>query len=928
MLSEPHWLLLLIPLLWLAYIFKPESRKIFYLRILLIIVICMALSNPVIKIAGQEGMVVVVGDRSASMPSDGDKRIAETVELLRANMPANSRIGLVTFADKAKIEFSPTKNDISALSMFSHSDASNLSDGIDLALSMIPEEMSGRLIIVSDGLWNGNDPSASAQIAMNRGVPIDYRYTGRDKSNDLSVSYLKVPPMLEPKETFILKTGISSPVAQSVKIELTDGRKTLLTADKLLKPGLNEFCLSLVAPSSSVIKYVLKVTGSTEDCIPENNTAQAISMVKGKKPVLVIANSKSSVMKNLLDSNNIESVEMFPSEFAWTIDYLAGFSAIVLDNVSADSIGFSGLHNLASWVKYMGGGLFISGGKNSYGTGGYYQSPLEEALPVSMELRSECRKMSIALAVVLDRSGSMSAVVNGRTKMELADLAAASSLDLLAPMDEFALFAVDTTPHLIIPLSSVDSKKDWYDKILTVKSQGGGIYVYDGIKGAVDVLKKAQARTRHIILFADACDSEKPGNYWELLEDAGNNGISLSVIGLGKESDCDGNLLKKIADCGKGRCFFTNEAEELPRLFSQDTFMAVKSTFIEEPVNIISTPITKDFTGYNDGIKSSLNAYNICYPKSGASNLVVTDTEDKAPILSVWQQGLGRVACFTGVFDRRLGLDFIKTEASTEVLCGVINWLAFDDRESFEQMTVSQSVKNGIWSASINLDPERLRDPFVDTPIFEILCSDNKGEPRQFALKAVWENADKLSVSYPVRGREIISALLRMDKQKNLRLAPASQIYSPEYLFQVGRNGEDELKKISKMTLGKEIIDLNPVWDSMPSVYQDRDISNYLFALGLLVFLLEIAERRTAILTVIFAQLKKVKLTKAIKTDKSEGYENITESGKTLKTAVPAVEVENKATEAQKTEETITSNNMFSALKTARAKANRRTGQD
>ena len=82
MLSEPHWLLLLIPLVFLVYIFKPESKIILYLRLLLIIVICLALSAPIMKISGKEGVVVVVADRSSSMPDDIDKRIQETTNIL------------------------------------------------------------------------------------------------------------------------------------------------------------------------------------------------------------------------------------------------------------------------------------------------------------------------------------------------------------------------------------------------------------------------------------------------------------------------------------------------------------------------------------------------------------------------------------------------------------------------------------------------------------------------------------------------------------------------------------------------------------------------------------------------------------------------------------------------------------------------------
>src|SRR5439155_1356624 len=59
-----------------------------------------------------------------------------------------------------------------------------------------------------------------------------------------------------------------------------------------------------------------------------------------------------------------------------------------------------------------------------------------------------------------------------------------------------------------------------------------------------------------------------------------------SVIGLGTERDQDAELLKDIAKRGKGRIFFTDKPDELPRLFAQDTFVVARNTFIDEPVRV------------------------------------------------------------------------------------------------------------------------------------------------------------------------------------------------------------------------------------------------------------------------------------------------------------------------------------------------------
>ncbi|MBQ3644050.1 MAG: VWA domain-containing protein [Candidatus Riflebacteria bacterium] len=924
MLSEPHWLILLIPLLSLVILFKPESKILFTLRILLVIIIIIALSGPIMKISGKEGVVVVVADISASMPDDIDKRIQEISSILLNDMPINSRLALVSFTDKAKIEFSPTKNNISDLSMKQNADASNLSEGIDLALSMIPDGMSSRIIVVSDGLWNGQNPQLYATIAANRNIPIDFRYIGREIVRDLAVSYFSVPPILEPHEAFLLRAGVYSPIEQEANIELLLGDKSLLKTKYHLKSGMNEISFNMKAPPSSMGKYIFKVFSSGEDSQLKNNVAQSVCLIKGRKPILIISESNNSTMKQFLMNNKVMIDVKKPNEFHWQIEELTGYSAVILENVSADHIGFSGMHSLAAWVKHMGGGLLITGGKNSYGNGGYHKSPLEEALPVSLEMRSQTRKMSIAIAVVLDRSGSMGMQVSGRTKMELANLGAASSLDLLMDDDEFGVFAVDTKPHEIVPLQNVKSKNEWRDSILSIQSLGGGIYVYEGINAAVEMLKRAKSKTRHIILFADASDSEQPGNYWQLLGEAQSYGMTLSVIGLGKETDCDGELLKKIADAGKGRCFFTDEPEDLPRLFSQDTFIAAKSTFVEEKVDILSSHEMNTYIGSNLSFKSSLDAYNICYLKPDASDIITASDDDHSPILAVWQYGLGKVACFTGVLSQELGGEFLKGENATKVFNGLCKWIAFDDRESINDIVVSQKVSNGRWEASLNLDPERVRDPFSDVPVFEILRSFNDGQPKHLTMKASWDNADRLTASCDLVGNEVLVPLLKINDKQNLRLAPACQMYSPEFLPQTNRSGSSELKQLAKITGGNELIDLSSVWASMPMVYQDKNVSNFFFAFALILFLLEISERRMAILTIVLSNLKNLNKKRISVIEKKEVSDTTIPEGvtitKTSESIVPSSSNEEKHEEKPSLEKS----SMLSALRTAKKKADRR----
>jgi len=89
-------------------------------------------------------------------------------------------------------------------------------------------------------------------------------------------------------------------------------------------------------------------------------------------------------------------------------------------------------------------------GQKSYGPGGYFKiARWERILPISMEMRREHRKMSaghLRRPRPFRQHGPRQSA-GGRIKMDLADLGTVQVLDLLSPMDEIGVIAVDSAPH-------------------------------------------------------------------------------------------------------------------------------------------------------------------------------------------------------------------------------------------------------------------------------------------------------------------------------------------------------------------------------------------------------------------------------------------------------------------------------------------------
>src|SRR5690606_34930201 len=174
----------------------------------------------------------------------------------------------------------------------------------------------------------------------------------------------------------------------------------------------------------------------------------------------------------------------------------------------------------------------------SFGPGGYHRTPVEDVLPVTMEIRQEQRRFSLALAIALDRSGSMQAAVgSGETKMDLANRGTVAAIELLGPLDSLAVIAVDSSAHVVRPMAPVEDRAAIIDRVRRIESMGGGIFVFTAIEAMAKELAAAPQKTKHMVLFADAADAEEPGRYADLVPKLHASGITLSVIALGDVTD-------------------------------------------------------------------------------------------------------------------------------------------------------------------------------------------------------------------------------------------------------------------------------------------------------------------------------------------------------------------------------------------------------
>jgi hypothetical protein len=156
---EPVWLLLLIPLGVAWFVWPLASRGLHILRAIILFLVVLALAQLAISLPDRSGTVVVVADRSESMPKHATTAQIEAIELLHRAMRAHDQLGVVAFGRQAVVEQQPQHGKFGGFTAQVGTEHSDLSGAIEAALTLIPPEAGGRILVLSDGKWTGKDPS-------------------------------------------------------------------------------------------------------------------------------------------------------------------------------------------------------------------------------------------------------------------------------------------------------------------------------------------------------------------------------------------------------------------------------------------------------------------------------------------------------------------------------------------------------------------------------------------------------------------------------------------------------------------------------------------------------------------------------------------------------------------------------------------------
>jgi uncharacterized membrane protein len=594
----------------------------------------------------------------------------------------DDRLGLVTFDGRATLKALPsTLGQLDAGAISQPTEGTDLASAIRLAMAVFPPDSGKRIVLASDGNENEGvgQALAAAREAKAAGVPIDVLPVEYRIQHEVVVEGVYAPTEAREGQTvavrialrgtepapgllFISRDGVPlDETASGVSVRASDwvaqdtagggGFVAVISRQvKLASGGVTRFS-AVFEPSAG------------HDTISANNRGQAVTLVHGRGRVLVATHdigNAGSELPAALRAGGVEVEQVagyaLPSDLAGTHRY----DAIVLQDVPAEQVTPAQQEMLANYVTELGGGLLMVGGPNSFGAGGWANSPVDRVLPVDCSLQSLKVIPAGALVIVLDHSGSMAEHMPDAdvSKMVVANKAAMLAIGTLYPQDYVGVLVFDDVNDWVVPLSRNADPRTTMSKVRAIEARGGTV-IPAALAAAVDEFRKfndSGITVRHIILLTDGYSEN--GDYDGILNKARNLGITVSTIGVG--GSVDTALLQSIASKGGGNFYPVNDSKRLPQVFVKEA-RTIRKTLIKE--GLFTPRIYDSGSPLLQGIGTLPNLQGMVLTgnKGGGDRpdprvFMPLTGLDNAPLLAHWQIGLGQTAAFTSDATRRWAL--------------------------------------------------------------------------------------------------------------------------------------------------------------------------------------------------------------------------------------------------------------------------------
>jgi uncharacterized membrane protein/Mg-chelatase subunit ChlD len=595
---------------------------------------------------------------------------------------SDERSAVVLFAGQAQVlrPFGAT-GPLAAFDAQLPAGGTDIAAALRLGTALLPADGPRRLVLISDGQETGEQARTEATTAAAAGIPVSVVPLHSGALNEVAVDAVGAPSTVPSGQGFEIQVRLTSTAAEGAHLRLFQDDTLLAERDVSLQKGSNLFTFPATARDEGFHSYRVTVS-AVDDRWAQNNEAAAVTVVQSPPRVLIVAGQPDDAepLRVALEAAHIEPQVAQAAGVPHTLDGLAAYDSIVLANTPATALGDATMAAMQAYVRDLGRGLVMIGGEASFGAGGYLNTPVEAALPVSMGVRSPQRQADVALEVVVDKSGSMGRCHCGNSgafrstdmqqtgvaKVDIAKEAILKAAATLAPTDRIGVMAFDSLSRPVVQMQPLSQLPNLASLIAGIKADGT-TNMFAGLRAATDALEATDAKVKHMILLTDGWSDQS--TYDALIEEMRQHNITLSAIAAGSGAS---DLLQDLARKGGGRYYTSDDTSDVPQLFLKETVLATGAYLVEQPTDPALARAGPILKGLDTAHLPPLLGYNSTTPRTTADVTLTAPNGD--PLLAGWQYGLGRSVAWTSDMKGRWAGGWVQWPQFPQFAAQLVGW--------------------------------------------------------------------------------------------------------------------------------------------------------------------------------------------------------------------------------------------------------------
>ncbi len=649
-------------------------------------------------------VLIDVSDSISDKQLDAAKHYVDDL----ANSQGDGNLQLITFAEKPVVA-RPEDGKALSTAIKRHSTAGAGTDtqsAMQLAYGMYPDGYIDRMVIVTDGNQTEGDIATEAYRAKELGVRVSWRTFEADKTAEVRVVGLTLPDDIKVGQPFEVTAEVWATEPQSATLalqqdEFPNGLEPSKVVD--LREGKNLIKFKSDAKRAGATTYKLRLSKIEKDTETKNNVAVMTAPVRGRPNILYVEGGvmrepgSASYLQKALEHENIDVSVRGPTGLPSNAKELEKYDLVLVSDVPSHLMGAGQMAALDTYVKGMGGGLIMAGGEDSFGSGGYERTTIENMMPVRFDSEKIKDQPDVAVVLVIDRSGSMQG-----PKLEAAKESARVTAEVMSPNDIIGVIAFDSEASVYVRPTRASNRMRISNDIARLQS-GGGTNIFPGLKEAYDMLQGIPAKVKHVILLSDG---EAPTDgIAELVQEMRSNRITVSAVGV---QGADRNILETISSNGDGRLYMVEDIGSLPKIFMKETQEAQKSQLVEDLIHVRVAKKVEAIEGTSVETAPPLHGYVTTKPKPTSETILISDLGE--PILARWRYGSGTSVAWTSDVKNRWSVDWIRWGGYPKFWAQVIR--SSMRRKVYDSYDLYAKVADG--RAQITVDAIDSGDKFVN----------------------------------------------------------------------------------------------------------------------------------------------------------------------------------------------------------------------